>query len=68
MGGDNFNWHGTPLYYLYEKHIAKGKAEEAAIDEAGKDFGWILKSVLAEDKRIFDSCDKGLVKGYKWIK
>jgi len=26
MGGDNFNWHGTPLYCLYEKHSIKGSA------------------------------------------
>ncbi|KAF3984802.1 MAG: hypothetical protein HFP81_00255 [Methylococcales symbiont of Hymedesmia sp. n. MRB-2018] len=67
MGGDNFNWRGTPLYCLYKKHIGKGKTKEAAIDEAGKDLGWVLKSVLAEDKRTFESCDKGLAKGYKWV-
>ena len=68
MGGDNYEWEGTPLYCLYKKHINKGKSQEKAIKEAGKDLGWILKSVLNDDKRIFDSCDLGKTKGYKWIK
>ncbi len=67
MGGENFEWAGTPLYCLYEKHINKGKDVESAIDEAGKDLGWILKSVLDEDKRSFKTYDKGMTKGYKWI-
>jgi len=67
MGGENFEWEGTPLYCLYEKHINKGKDIESAIDEAGKDLGWILKSVLDEDKRSFETYDKGMTKGYKWI-
>ena len=67
MGGINKDWNGTPLFCLYKKHIAKGKTKKAAIAEAGKDLGWILKSVLAEDKHIFKSCNKGLVKGYKKI-
>ncbi len=67
MGGANFDWYGTPLYWLYDKHIKKGKTEKAAIDEAGKDLGWILKSVLDEDKRTFESRDEGRANGYKWV-
>jgi len=67
MGGENFEWYDTPLYCLYEKHINNGKNSKAAIDEAGKDLGWILKSVLHEDKRSFETYVKGLTKGYKWI-
>lgn len=67
FGGENFDWNGTPLYCFYEKHISKGKNNKEAIDEAGKDCGWLLKFVLNEDKRTFDTLEKGLSKGYKWI-
>ncbi len=67
VGGDNFDWSGTPLKILYDKHIAKGKNNKDAIDEAGRDLGWILKLVLHEDKRTFSSSDAGMAKGYKWI-
>src|SRR5437899_1165521 len=54
MGGKNFDWHGTPLQVLYEKHIDKGKNQKAAIESAAIDLGWLLKTVLAEDKRTFE--------------
>ncbi len=67
MGGENFEWGGTPLISLYEKHIAKSKSDDFAVAEAGKDLGWILKNVLDEDKRSFRSSKKGMTKGYTWI-
>ncbi len=67
VGGANFDWDGTPLYCLYQKHIDSGKHNKEAIDEAGKDLGWILKTVLNEDKRTFETHEKGLTKGYRWI-
>ena len=66
VGGENYEWGGTPLIVLYEKHISLGKNSEDAVTEAGKDLGWILKLVLHEDERTFDSCDAGMAKGYKW--
>ena len=39
MGGENFFWDGTPLIVLYEKHIALGKSNDAAIEDAAKDLG-----------------------------
>ena len=68
MGGENFDWDRTPLYCLYKKHKKLGKDNNGAIKEAGKDLGWILKLVLKDDKRLFESCDKGMTKGYKWVK
>lgn len=68
VGGVNFDWNGTPLYCLYEKHKNKGKNNPEAIEEAGKDAGWILKSTLHEDQRSFEKYDKGLTNGYKWVK
>lgn len=65
MGGDNFFWEGTPLYVLYEKHKSQGKREQA-VQDAGKDAGWLLKKVLFEDKRNFETKKDGLVRQYKW--
>ncbi|MFA6815768.1 MAG: hypothetical protein WCS73_05685 [Lentisphaeria bacterium] len=66
VGGDNYDWNGTPLIPLYQKHIDAGKSHKDAINEAGKDLGWILKVVLHEDKRDFESYDAGMTKGYRW--
>jgi len=67
MGGDNFEWGGTPLLVLYEKHITAGKDNEAAIEAAAKDLGWLVKSVLERDKRTFVAGKEGLVRSYHWI-
>ena len=65
VGGENFEWRGTPLYVLYEKHEEKGKSPEEAIAAAGRDLGWILKSVLEDDKRHFHA-GKGWSATYRW--
>jgi hypothetical protein len=66
MGGENFDWNGTPLQVLYEKHIDSGKDEAAAIESAAKDLGWLVKTMLAEDKRTFEADKGGLVSVYRW--
>jgi len=66
VGGKNFEWSGTPLIVLYEKHIDAGKAPDEAIEAAAKDLGWLLKAVLAEDKRHFEAGRSGLTAGYRW--
>ena len=66
MGGENFDWSDTPLFVLYERHRIRGKSDEQAIEDAGKDLGWILKQVLADDKRTFIASDADMAKGYKW--
>jgi hypothetical protein len=71
MGGENTEWEGTPLYVLYLKHIAIGKDDAEAIISAGRDLGWLTKTVLFEDKRTF-VIDKvggptGEVSSYQWI-
>ncbi|OFX70096.1 MAG: hypothetical protein A2X12_06325 [Bacteroidetes bacterium GWE2_29_8] len=69
MGGDNYYWEGTPLEYLYEKHAdTLGKDKEDAIKDAGKDSGWLLKKVISQDKRSFDSKKEELIRKYKWIR
>ncbi|MBX7212048.1 MAG: hypothetical protein K1X78_27325 [Verrucomicrobiaceae bacterium] len=67
VGGENFEWMGTPLYPLFEKHSDLGKSEEDAIADAAKDVGWLLKRVLAEDKRHFEVGRSGLTAAYRWL-
>ena len=67
IGGANFYWEGTPLMPLYEKHVAKGKSNDDAVTAAARDAGWLLKSVLNDDKRNFTIGKSGLTAGYKWI-
>lgn len=63
MGGDNYYWEGTPLLVLYEKH----KDKETAVEDAGKDAGWLLKKVVYDDKRHFNTKKEHLIRKYKWI-
>jgi hypothetical protein len=67
MGGENFEWKGTPLYVLYQKHIDSGKDHETAIEFAAKDLGWLVKTVLADDKRTFEIRQDWASNSYRWI-
>jgi len=67
VGGENFEWQGTPLIVLYKKHISKRKNNDEAIVDAAKDLGWLLKAVLNEDKRHFEVGKSGLTVAYKWV-
>ncbi len=67
FGGVNAKWEETPLCPLYEKHRALGKSVKKAINAAGVDCGWLLKSVLAEDRRHFIVGRSGRTAGYCWI-
>jgi hypothetical protein len=67
MGGENFEWLGTPLYPLFEKHSSRGKDDDTAIAEAAKDAGWLLKTVLSEDRRTFTQGDAGMANGFRWV-
>ena len=69
FGGDNFDWRGTPLITLYKKHKSKGKNDNDAIKAAGIDVGWILKKVINNDARKFETKDnEGRIRKYRWIK
>ena len=64
MGGDNYYWDGTPLIVLYRKH------ENISIDpvkEAGKDSGWLLKKVIHQDKRVYETTREELIRKYRWV-
>lgn len=58
LGGDNFYWEGTPMYALY----AKSNDEE----RAGIEAGWLLKKMIKNDKRTFNTEVKGRVRHYLW--
>ncbi len=66
VGGENFDWNGTPLQVLYDKHIDAGKDEESAIKSAARDLGWLVKTVLHEDRRTFEVVKEELVNKYRW--
>jgi hypothetical protein len=63
MGGDNYFWEGTPLIELYRKHE---ETSDDPVKEAGKDSGWLLKKVIHQDKREFDSMREELIRKYRW--
>jgi len=68
FGGENFDWNGTPIIKLYEKHKSKGKKDDNAIKDAGKDVGWILKKIIDDDHRNFETKTEDLIRKYRWVK
>lgn len=67
VGGENADWRPTPLQVLYEKHIGSGKAHDDAVEAAGRDLGWIVKSLLDKDPRSFAVSRPGTVNVYRWL-
>lgn len=66
IGGDNYFWQGTPLMRLYEYYLNDSRGNgEYAVEEAGKAAGRLLKKVLFEDRRVFDTQD-GYTRIYRW--
>jgi hypothetical protein len=68
MGGDNRDWDGTPLEILYKKHIQNGKSAKDAFDSAGKESGWLLKKVVFDDKRQFETERTAINRKYRCLK
>lgn len=66
LGGDNNHWQGTPLFVLFEKHKNMGKNDLKSIKDAGKDAGWLMKKVISDDKRIFDTKVEQRIRKYCW--
>jgi hypothetical protein len=66
LGGENYFWEGTPMIRLYEYYLAGDEANnQYAVSEAGKAAGKLLKKVLFEDKRIFETRDS-YTREYRW--
>ena len=64
FGGDNKNWTNTPLQCIYDYHKYIGKTKDPA-DAAAKDVGWLFKSVLIDDVRVFEYVGKDTGSIYK---
>lgn len=68
IGGDNNDWSDTPLMLLYE-YYRDGRNDhnsiQYAIDEAGKAAGRLLKELLLEDSRTFETRE-GFTREYRW--
>ena len=67
MGGDNSNWDRTPLFALYQKQENAGLSVPAAIEQAGKEGGWLLKRIISDDLRLFETKEEKLIRQYRWI-
>lgn len=65
IGGDNNYWQHCPLEVLYSRHINEGRSHDYAFDQATKDAGKILKIVLKEDARVFET-EGGYTRRYRW--
>lgn len=67
IGGINTNWSQTPLQILYDRHFKSKKNDNEAFDAAAKDLGWIVKTLLSKDRRLFEVDNSGYVNTYKMI-
>lgn len=66
LGGDNYDWQGTPLYSLYTYYLGGNIDNHVyAVTDAGKAAGRLLKEVLINDRRTFDTED-GYTRMYRW--
>lgn len=63
MGGANYHWDGTPLLLLYQKHHPAADA----VERAGRDGGWLLKKVISDDLRTFETREAEMIRQYRWI-
>lgn len=63
FGGDNYYWQATPLYVLFTWH--KNNGAQDPVNMAGKDVGHLLRDVLFNDKRLFDT-RKPYTREYLW--
>lgn len=54
LGGENFEWGGTPMQKLFDRHKDNRKSDEDAVAFAGIDAGYLLRQILMDDDREFD--------------
>lgn len=64
LGGANCNLDNTPMMDLYE-HYKKNSDSDYAHYEAGKAAGRILKQLLLDEKRTFET-RKNFTREYRW--
>lgn len=65
FGGENRDWNDTPLQKIYDYYA--GNNANDAVNRAAVDVGWLLKTVLAEDKKWTYNEINGYIKEYRKI-
>jgi len=68
FGGDNYDWRGSPMQRLYDKHSDNGFDHDTSETKAGIDAGWLMKEFLFYDERMFEQGYKGRVRGYRLMR
>ena len=66
IGGVNQDWKCYPLEVLYRRCIKAGRDHDHAFAQAARDAGNILKRVLSEDNRTFETMEMGRTRSYRW--
>ncbi|WP_290724990.1 hypothetical protein [Fibrobacter sp. UBA2449] len=65
MGGENFDWNGTPLQELFEAY--RGRSD--ALKMAAKSAGWLLKAAIKDDPyRRYETKKEAFTRKYRWVK
>jgi hypothetical protein len=67
MGGVNYHWDGTPLLPLYQKYYP-AYPDADAVKKAGHDGGCLLKRVLRDDRRMFETRKAAMIRQYRWVR
>lgn len=67
FGGNNRDWHNTPMQKLYDYYLSQGKSTEEAHQSAAIDAGRLLKTVLERDQREFAMVGQETGKQYKLV-
>ena len=65
MGGENFDWHGTPLQDLFD--VCRGRSD--ALKMTAKSAGWLLKAAIEDDPcRLYETKKEAFTRKYRWVK
>ena len=65
MGGENFDWHGTPLQDLFD--VYRGRRD--ALKVTAKSAGWLLKATIEDDLfRLYETKKEAFTRKYRWVK
>jgi hypothetical protein len=65
MGGENFDWNGTPMQDLFEAY----RGRDDALKVTAKSAGWLLKTAIKEDPyRRYETKKEAFTRKYRWVK
>lgn len=63
----NKDWSNTPLIYLYTRRINQGMTEIEAREKAKFDLGNMLKIVVNDDIRPYETLEFNGIRNYRWL-